>query len=157
MLVRIRRTSPPCTKMPQTPEEAYFQPAAELIAREGLTLAEALTRLEQPVTREAAAKLFKTKQFQALLRAERLRFYAEVGRNPEWSRKTAIGQLLVCIQELMAAGEYDKAAEVILKATKVEGWLGNETAITVFNGLSQQQLEQIRSRLKPNAPTQIEN
>jgi hypothetical protein len=135
--------------MPQTNEEQYYQPAAELIAREGLTLAEALTRLSQPITKESAAKLFRTKQFQALLRAERLRFYAEVGRNPEWSRKTAIGQLLVCIQELMSAGEYDKAAEVILKATKVEGWLGNETAVTVFNGLSQQQLEQIRSRLKP--------
>lgn len=137
--------------MPLTIEEPYFQPLAELMAREGLTLAEAATRISQPITKENAAKLFKTKQFQALLRAERLRFYAEVGRNPEWSRKTAIGQLLVCIQSLMESGEYDKAAEVILKATKVEGWLGNETQVTVFNGLSQQQLEQIRSRLKPDA------
>lgn len=139
--------------MPLTIEEPYFQPLAELMAREGLTLAEAATRISQPITKENAAKLFKTKQFQALLRAERLRFYAEVGRNPEWSRKTAIGQLLVCIQELMSAGEFDKAAEVILKATKVEGWLGNETQVTVFNGLSQQQLEQIRSRItKPIEP-----
>lgn len=135
--------------MPITAESPYFQPVAELMAREGLTFAEAATRLNHPITREEASKAFKTKQFQALLRAERLRYYAEVGRNPEWSRKTAIGQLLVCIQELMTAGEYDKAAEVILKATKVEGWLGNETQVTVFNGLSQQQLEQIRSRLKP--------
>lgn len=138
--------------MPLTTEAEYYQPAAELMAREGLSLAEALTRLKQPITREDAAKLFRTKHFQALLRAERLRFYAEVGRNPEWSRKTAIGQLLVCIQELMSAGEFDKAAEVILKATKVEGWLGNETAVTVFNGLSQQQLEQIRSRLRTEGP-----
>jgi hypothetical protein len=130
-------------------ETEWMQPAAELIAREGLTLAEAATRLKQPITREDASKLFRTKGFQALLRAERLRFYAEVGRNPEWSRKTAIGQLLVCIQELMSAGEFDKAAEVILKATKVEGWLGNESTVTVFNGLSQQQLEQIRARIKP--------
>lgn len=143
--------------MPQTPELEYYQQAAELIARDGLTLAEALTRLNQPITKEAAAKLFRTKHFQSLLRSERLRYYAEVGRNPEWSRKTAIGQLLVCIQELMASGEYDKAAEVILKATKVEGWLGNETQVTVFNGLSQQQLEQIRSRLKPVEPTSDAN
>lgn len=142
--------------MPLISEASWFQPAAELVAREGLTLAEAATRLKEPMTREDAARVFRSKHFQALLRAERLRFYAEVGRNPEWSRKTAIGQLLVCIQELMSAGEFANAAEVILKATKVEGWLGNETAVTVFNGLSQQQLEQIRGRLKAPEGTKVE-
>jgi hypothetical protein len=134
--------------MPVMPEEVWYQPVAEVMAREGLSLAEAATRLSVPITKENAAKLFKTKQFQTLLRVEKLRFYAEVGRNPEWSRKTAIGQLLVCIQELMSAGEFDKAAEVILKATKVEGWLGNETQVTVFNGLSQRDLEAIRTKLR---------
>jgi len=121
------------------------------MAREGLTLAEALTRLQAPLTKEQAAKIYKTKSFQGLLRSERLRFYAEVGRDPEWSRKTAIGQLLVCIQNLMAEGQYDKAAEVILKATKVEGWLGNETAVTVFNGLTAKDFESIRAKLKGEA------
>jgi hypothetical protein len=134
--------------MPLTDETQWMQPLAELMAREGLSVAEAATRNSVPLTKEAAAKLFKTKSFQSLLRSERLRYYAEVGRNPEWSRKTAIGQLLVCIQELMTNGEYDKAAEVILKATKVEGWLGNETQVTVFNGLSQRDLEAIRTKLR---------
>lgn len=144
--------------MPRTPESEWFQPAAELMAREGLTLAEAATRLGQPVTREEATRIFRTKQFQSLLRSERLRFHAEVGRNPEWSRKTAIGQLLVCIERLMEEGAYDKAAEVILKATKVEGWLGNETQVTVFNGLSHRDLEAIRTRLKnPETPSEPAN
>jgi hypothetical protein len=134
--------------MPKIDELEWQQPAAELIAREGLTLAEALTRLHIPVGKEEASKLFRSKHFQSLLRSERLRFYAEVGRNPEWSRKTAIGQLLTCIQNLMDEGEFDKAAEVILKATKVEGWLGNETQVTVFNGLSAADLERIRTKLR---------
>jgi endo-1,4-beta-D-glucanase Y len=143
--------------MPLNAETEWMQPLAELMAREGLSVAEAATRLTVPLNKLEAAKLFKTKSFQSLLRSERLRFYAEVGRNPEWSRKTAIGQLLVCIQELMAAGEYDKAAEVILKATKVEGWLGNEATVTVFNGLSQRDLEAIRSRLKGETPVKPTN
>ena len=143
--------------MPQTPEQSWYQPAAELMAREGLTLAEAVTRLHQPISKEEAGKIFRTKSFQSLLRSERLRYYAEVGRNPEWSRKTAIGQLLTCIQELMSAGEFDKAAEVILKATKVEGWLGNETQVTVFNGLSQRDLEQIRSKIRGEKPVEPAN
>ena len=126
------------------------------MARESLTLAEAATRLHVPITREEAAKTFKTKSFQSLLRSERLRYYAEVGRDPEWSRKTAIGQLLVCIQSLMAEGMYDKAAEVILKATKVEGWLGNETQVTVFNGLTARDFEAIRAKLKGTAESGTE-
>jgi hypothetical protein len=129
-------------------EEEWWRPAAEVMVREHMTLAEAATRLHIPITKDIASKVFRSKQFSALLRVETLRFYAEVGRNPEWSRKTAIGQLLTCIQNLMDEGEFDKAAEVILKATKVEGWLGNETQVTVFNGLSAADLERIRTKLR---------
>ena len=135
--------------MPAPPELEWYQPAAELMARQGLTLAEAATRLKVPLNTEEARNTFRTKTFQRLLRAERLRYYGEVGRDPDWSKKTAIGQLLHCIQELMTEGEFDKAAEVILKAAKIEGWLGNEgTQVTVFGSLSQRELDEARQKLR---------
>jgi len=118
------------------------------MAREGVTLREAATRLKVPIGTEDAANLFRTKGFQRLLRAERNRYYLEVGQDIEWRRKTAIGMLLNCANQLMTNGEFDKAAEVILKASRVEGWLGAETAVNVFAGLSQKDLDTLRTKIK---------
>jgi hypothetical protein len=130
------------------PEEAFHQPVAELMAREGITLREAATRLRVPIGTEEAGNLFRSKSFQRLLRGERNRYYLEVGQDAEWRRKTAIGMLLHCIQQLMTNGEFDKAAEVILKASRVEGWLGAETQVSVFNGLNQKDIDALRTRIK---------
>lgn len=138
--------------MPRTPELEWYAPVAELIAREGCTLAEAATKLRVPMTKEEAAVTFRSKTFQRLLRAERLRYYAEVGRDPEWSKKTAVGQLLHCIQELMTSGEFDKAAEVILKAAKIEGWLNPDTSITIGMGLSSKDIQDLRAKLSLKQP-----
>ena len=132
-------------------ELAFHQPIAELMAREGVTLREAATRLKVPIGSEDAANLFRTKGFQRLLRAERNRYYLEVGQDAEWRRKTAIGMLLHCVNQLIQNAEFDKAAEVILKASRVEGWLGAETQVSVFNGLSQKDLDALKSRIKDRA------
>jgi hypothetical protein len=121
------------------------------MAREGLTLAEAATRLGQPIGKLEAANLFRSKGFQRLLRAERLRYYAEIGRDPEWSKRTAVGQLLSCVQGLMEEGAFDKAAEVILKAAKLEGWIGTDTTVTVFNQLSSKDFQELRARVQREA------
>lgn len=117
--------------------------------RESTSLAEAATRLRVQIGAQECANLFRTKSFQRLLRAERLRYYQELGRDPDWGKKTAVGMLLHCAAELRDAGEYDKAAEVILKASKLEGWLSNEgPQISVFGNLSQKDLDDARARLQ---------
>lgn len=137
--------------MPAKPETLESQPLAELVAREGITLREAATRLGVALTTESAANLWRTKGFQRILRTERNRYYAEVGQDPEWRRKTAIGMLLSCVQRLIEDGAHDKAAEVILKAARVEGWLGAETQVSVFAGLSQKDLDLMRERIREKA------
>lgn len=134
--------------MPINPEQPWHQPVAEMMAREGITLREAATRLRVPIGTEDAGNLFRSKQFQRILRAERNRYFLEVGQDVEWRRKTAIGMLLHCVKQLMEAGEFDKAAEVILKASRVEGWLGAETQVSVFNGLNQKDIDSLRTKIK---------
>lgn len=143
--------------MPAIDEKPWFQPAAELMAREGLTLAEAATRLSEPITKIEASSIFRTKIFQRLLRAERLRYHAEVGRDPDWGKSTAMGILIDCAQKLFAEGQFDKAAEVILKATKLAGWLGNDTQVTVFNGLTAKDFEKIRANIRASEPGKSTN
>lgn len=143
--------------LPAKPESEHHQPLAELIAREGITLREAATRLKFAITSEEAGNLFRTKGFQRLLRAERNRYFAEVGQDIEWRRKTAIGMMLHCVQQLIEHGEFDKAAEVILKAARVEGWLGAETSVNVFAGLTQKELDSLQSKIKEKATAPTAN
>ena len=103
------------------------------------------------MTTREAAEWFRSKMFQSALRASKNRFYREMGADPTWAKTTAIGQLLFCAQQLIAAGEYDKGAEVILKASKIQGWLGPDTNVSVFAGLSGRELEEIRSKLAQRA------
>lgn len=135
--------------LPRPPESEWHQKACELIVRESVSLAEAATRLKVTIGAIESANLFRTKSFQRLLRAERLCYYQELGRDPDWGKKTAVGMLLHCAAELRDAGDYDKAAEVILKCAKIEGWLSNEVAqISVFGNLSQKDLDDARARLQ---------
>ena len=142
--------------MPIRPEEPWHAKAAELMAREGLSLAEAATRLQIPISKLEAGNLFRTKGFQALLRSERLRYHAEIGKDPEWGKSTAMGYLIACAQRLFEEGDSDKAAEVILKAAKLAGWIGNDTQVTVFNGLTARDFEELRAKVKRQETAQNE-
>lgn len=133
--------------MPAKSETSWYQPAAEMVAREGVTLKEAASRLAVPADSQEIGNLWRSKLFQRLLRAERHRYFLEVGSSPEWRRKTAVGMLLDCAQRLMEEGSFDKAAEVILKASRVEGWLDSEQTVNVFAGLSQKDLDNVKAKL----------
>lgn len=133
--------------MPLLPQPEWLQPAAEIVAREGLTLAEALTRLAVPLKTSEIANTWRSKAFQRVLRSESNRYYSEMGQDPSWVKATAVGQLLHCAAQLIKKGEYDKGAEVILKAAKVQGWLSAEAQVNVFAGLSGREMEEVRKRI----------
>ncbi len=118
------------------------------MAREGLSLREAATRLQVALSSEDVANLFRTKGFQKLLQTERYRFFREIAGDPEWSKRTAIGQMLYANQRLMEQGEYSQVIEGVLKVAKLEGWVGSESTVNVFGGLSQVEFDQMRQQLK---------
>ena len=137
--------------MPYRPQEDWYQPAAEIIVRESVGLTEALTKLNIPVTSKEAAGIFRSKSFQTVLRREENRHYAAIGSDPTYAKSVAIGQLIHCAQQLMVNGDFDKAAEVILKVSKVAGWLSPDTNVNVFAGLSGREMEEVRARLVKQA------
>jgi len=60
-------------------------------------------------------------------------------------------------QKLEEEGEYDKAAEVLLKIAKIRGWVGPENQVSIFGELSQSDLDGIRKKIegaleKPSRP-----
>lgn len=128
-------------------EEPWMAPAAQLMVAEGLSIREACTRLEVPKNSTELDLTFRSKTFQKILRVERNRFYTDIARDPERTKATAIGQLLVCIERLMETADYEKAAESLLKLGRLENWLTNEGPVAVL-GLSSKDINELREQIK---------
>jgi len=125
--------------------------AVELMAREGMTLQEAVDHLGLGLTSDVVYGVLRRKQFNKLLWEARHRFFNELAQNPNLKKDTIIGKLISLAQKLEDRGEYDKAAEAVLKAAKVAGFVGPESTVSVLGELSQADLDAIRKKLEEGA------
>jgi len=121
--------------------------AAELMVRESRSLKEVISLLGIPLTTDECETIGRRKSFRDLLRAARTRLHNEIGSDPSRNKEALIGQLQLQADNLEAAGEYDKAAEVLFKIAKVKNYLGDEQTVNVFAGLTAKDFDAIRKRL----------
>ena len=121
--------------------------AADLMVTEGISLKEAITQLQVPLTSDECQTIQRRKSFRDLLRSARTRLHNEIGSDPSRNKEALIGQLQVQADNLEASGEYDKAAEVLFKIAKVKNYLGDEQTVNVFAGLTAKDFDAIRKRL----------
>jgi hypothetical protein len=129
-------------------EEPYFARLAEFMVREDKDIFVSATELELGLTSDECSKVSKNKTFQKLLRGERTKQYNELARDPQRSKDTLVGKAIFAIDKLLEAENYDKAMTGILSLAKIEGYVGNDTNVNVFSGLSTQDMEALRKRLK---------
>jgi hypothetical protein len=54
----------------------------------------------------------------------------------------------VLADRLIAEGEFEKAAGVLDKLSKMEGWSGNEGNINIFSGLTARDIAEARDRIR---------
>lgn len=128
--------------------ESWVLEATELMARTGVTFLEAATELDQNITSVEAENIQRRKSFNKLLWEARHRYFNDLANNPNFKKDTIIGRLVALAQKLEDKGDYDKAAEAILKAAKVAGFVGPESTVSVFGELSQADLDAIRTKLE---------
>lgn len=126
------------------------------MARLGLGLRAAALEVGVELTVEEAELIQRRKSFGALLWTARNRYHQEVAGDPERTKKALIGALYILAQRLSEEGESDKAAEVLLKVAKIEGWVGPDSNVNVFGNLSSKDYNDLRktfeSRLEKNPP-----
>lgn len=132
---------------PLNTEMPWFVECAAKIVREDKTFKEAVEELKLALTTAECEKYRRQKEFQAILRTERLRFYRELANDPEANKAAAVGKLLYAIDKLEDEGQFEKVVEGVLKLAKIQGWLEAESNITVFAGLSQRELDAVKERL----------
>lgn len=136
------------------PELIWFRKAAEKVAREGKSFLHVLDEMKIDGMRpQEADELYRSKSFQTVLRAERHRYANELANDPQFSKNTAIGMMMIAIQKLMEEGEWDKALEGITKLSKLTGWQGMDTQVAVFGDLKGKEFEQLRKDIESRVST----
>lgn len=120
------------------------------MVREDKDLWVAATELELGLKTDECNALSKNLGFQRVLRAERLKLYNELASDPNRTKSTLIGQAILCIEKLVNDAP-DKALAGILTLAKIEGWVGSDTNVNVFAGLTTQELNDLKSKLKQRA------
>lgn len=128
--------------------EPWYTDAAELMAQNGISLIEACGELGLDLTTEQVLTIERRRSFARVLWETRHRYFNKLGTDPNLKKDTIIGKLVSLAQRLEDQGAYDKAAEAILKAAKVAGFVGPESTISVFGELSQADLDQIKKKLE---------
>ncbi len=127
--------------------EDWHLEAADLMARTGASLSQAVTQLGLIKSMDECNALWRRSTFQRVLWEARHRFFNEIGTNPNFKKETAIGRLLTLAQKLEVEGKFDAAAEVVFKIAKMNGWTGPESTVNVFGDLSQKDIDSIRKKL----------
>ena len=134
--------------MARKPSLPWYQKAAQIMVREGKTLFQAVVALEIPsITSYECGNIERTKAFDEVLWSERHRYHKELASDPNLSKKTLVGELMVCIKHLMDDGEWAKAAEAILKLARVEGYLNDKQEVNVFAGLTAKDFAELERTL----------
>ena len=131
-------------------EVSWYAKAADLMVRKDLNIFQAVVLLNLMMTREEADGHFATDSFQKIQRAARGRHFSEVANDPGHNKRSLIGKLLVAADALMLEGKQDKAAEVLHKIAKIEGWEKSGENITIIGDLTQKDLDEIRQKLSGN-------
>lgn len=133
--------------------DQHFEKLSDLMVRNGWGLKQALTEATLAASNEEIDRIAKNKHFQLALDTARLRFHSEVAANPDRTKSALLGELQVLAWKLSKDGEYSEAAEILFKIAKIEGWVGAESNVNVFAGLShfelEGELERLEKREKP--------
>jgi hypothetical protein len=141
----------------QTRELSWYEKAADRMAKTGRTLFQACVDLNIMITSAEADAHFHSDSFQKVLRTTRARIYGEIANDPGHTKRTLLGKLLLSAERLMAQGKEDKAAEVLHKIAKIEGWEKSDNTLTVFADLTQRDLDEIKKKLSNEFGTTIQS
>lgn len=116
--------------------------------RTGANLKAASVEIGHPLDPDEAELVGRRREFQDILRVERNKYHAMVANDPSRTKSTVLGRLAVIADRLTAEGELDKAAVVLEKIAKIEGWAGADSNVNIFSGLTARDIAEARDRLQ---------
>lgn len=133
----------------QLPEpEQWMRKVAQIMARDGMSFKEAVVALNLPLTAGECEAVRRRGEFEEILFAETQNFRTQIAESPSATKSSAIGMLLMAAEKLFNQGDYDKAAVVIEKIAKIQGWIGSESNINIIAGMTAKDIELAKERIR---------
>lgn len=126
---------------------AWYVQVAEEMVRNNSSLKQAALDLGIKLDPDELVRLGRRKDFQEICRVERNKYHAAVANDPTRTKSAALGMMWMLAEKLTAEGELEKAAQVLDKLAKMEGWSGNEGNVNIFSGLTARDIAEARERL----------
>jgi hypothetical protein len=139
----------------QIPAATWYEKACVAIVRNEQTLFQYVNQAGLGLSPRECENVSRTKEFQAVLRAERNKYYKELATDSSRNRNTAVGQLVHAITKLIELGNYDKAVAAIAQLSKLEGWTSDQAQIGIFNDLSSKDIDALRAKLAKQAEKKV--
>lgn len=129
-------------------ELPWFQRVAAKMVREDKSFRQACAEEGVNLRSDEAETYRQRTAFQRVLRQARHNYHFEIGADPNRTKTATLGQLQLAANKLMEGGEFQKAAEVLFKIAKIEGWVGVDSTENPFAALSAKALAELRDQLK---------
>jgi hypothetical protein len=120
---------------------------AELMVRDGMSFKEAVNELHLPLTPGECDAVKNRAVFQDILLKAQHTHRESLANMPERSKASAIGLALLSLEKLFQEGEWREVIAGVEKIGKMEGWIGGETNINVFSGLTQTDIKKAKERI----------
>lgn len=128
-------------------EQSWMKEAAAKIARENKSIMVVVDEMGiEGVRPQELDQIYRSRMFQTILRSERNRYALEVAGDPSLRKDTAVGFMMIAINNLMAEGEWDKALEGLQKLSKLAGWQGTD-GVNIFADLKPSDFEELRKKV----------
>ena len=115
--------------------------------RNQLSLKQVAPELGLKLTPEECWHVEQRKEFQVVLRAMRADFFNELANSPNRGKETTVGLMLLAIEQLAAASEWKEVIVACEKLAKLEGWIGADSNVNVYQGYSAKDFAAEKQRL----------
>lgn len=126
---------------------AWFVQVAEEMVRNDISLKQAAMDLEIQLDPDEVARIERRKEFQEILRSEQNKYFAAVANDPTRTKSVVLGKMVVQAELLHKQGDFDKAAVVLEKVAKIEGWTGADQNVNIFAGLTARDIAEAKARI----------
>lgn len=118
------------------------------MARSQCSLKQAVQELKVDLTAEECEYVFRRKEFQDIYLIEVNKYRADLTNSPGNNKAALIGLGYIALEALARQGEFDKVIAGIEKIGKLQGWVGPDSNVNIFGGLSAKDIAEAKERIR---------
>lgn len=128
--------------------ETWYSQAIDLMLRDRLDLMRAAQLLGVELLPEEAATHQRRRAFRELYDQAARDYFESKSSVTQHTKQALVGRMLDAVDRLLILDKFADASEILFKIAKVEGWVGAETSINLFQELSGKDISEMREALK---------